>query len=54
PTSGLDPVTRRELWDIIPRVKEGRALVLTTHSMAEAETLCDNLAIMHRGRQCMG
>ncbi|GIQ84626.1 ABC transporter A, ABCA [Kipferlia bialata] len=55
PTSGLDPLTRRELWSIIPRIKGGRSLVLTTHSMDEAEILCDRLAIVASGRlQCLG
>ncbi|GIQ84996.1 ABC transporter A, ABCA [Kipferlia bialata] len=55
PTSGLDPATRRELWAIIPRIKQTRAVVLTTHSMDEAEILCDSLSIVASGRlQCLG
>ncbi|GIQ85144.1 ABC transporter A, ABCA, partial [Kipferlia bialata] len=55
PTSGLDPATRRELWAIIPKIKQRRAVVLTTHSMDEAEILCDSLSIVASGRlQCLG
>ncbi len=51
PTTGLDPQARRALWDIIRAMKgEGRTVVLTTHYMEEAETLCDRLAIMDHGR----
>eukprot|EP01113_Clastostelium_recurvatum_P022762 TRINITY_DN2727_c1_g1_i1.p1 TRINITY_DN2727_c1_g1~~TRINITY_DN2727_c1_g1_i1.p1 ORF type:complete len:225 (-),score=65.72 TRINITY_DN2727_c1_g1_i1:41-715(-) len=50
PTTGLDPASRRQLWSIIGRAKKGRAIVLTTHSMEEAELLCDNIGIMAHGR----
>ena len=50
PSTGLDPQARRNLWDIIKRLKEeGRTLILTTHSMEEAEYLCDEIAIMDQG-----
>jgi ABC-type multidrug transport system ATPase subunit len=38
---GLDPASRRNLWDVVKSNKAGRAIVLTTHSMEEAEMLCD-------------
>ena len=41
PTTGLDPVSRRHLWDLIDSAKRGRAVVLTTHSMEEADILGD-------------
>jgi len=51
PTTGLDPISRRQLWDLIVRVKNGgRTIVLTTHYMEEAELLCDRVAIMEKGR----
>ena len=51
PSTGLDPQSRRNLWDIIRQLKEeGRTLILTTHSMEEAEYLCDEIAIMDKGR----
>ena len=50
PTTGLDPQSRRQLWDII-RVfqKKGGTVLLTTHYMDEAERLCDRLAIVDHG-----
>jgi ABC-2 type transport system ATP-binding protein len=51
PSTGLDPQARRNLWDIIRTIKsQGRTIVLTTHYMEEAERLCDDIAIMDRGR----
>ena len=51
PSTGLDPQARRNLWDIIRRVKSrGKTIVLTTHYMEEAEKLCDDIAILDRGR----
>ena len=38
---GLDPISRRHLWDLVDRMKAGRAMVLTTHSMEEADILGD-------------
>uniref|UniRef100_A0A0D6R137 ABC transporter domain-containing protein n=1 Tax=Araucaria cunninghamii TaxID=56994 RepID=A0A0D6R137_ARACU len=55
PTSGMDPITRRHVWDIIESAKSGRAIVLTTHSMEEADILSDRIAIMARGKlRCIG
>ena len=51
PTTGLDPQSRRQLWDIIERFRAGgRSILLTTHYMEEAERLCDRVAIMDHGR----
>ena len=51
PTTGLDPQARRNLWDVIRAVAaEQRTVVLTTHYLDEAETLCDRVAIMDGGR----
>ncbi|KCV71568.1 hypothetical protein H696_02508 [Fonticula alba] len=50
PTTGMDPVNRRHVWNFIDRFKKGRAVVLTTHSMEEAEFLGDTIAIMSLGR----
>jgi ABC-2 type transport system ATP-binding protein len=50
PTTGLDPQSRRQLWDLIGGFRsEGRTVILTTHYMEEAERLCDRVAIMDRG-----
>jgi len=51
PTTGLDPQSRRQLWDLIIELKaSGRSIVLTTHYMDEAEKLCDRVAIVDHGR----
>ena len=51
PTTGLDPQARRNFWDLIRMIKaQGRTIVLTTHYMEEAYELCDEIAIMDRGR----
>ena len=50
PTTGLDPQSRRQLWSILARFREaGGTVVLTTHYMDEAETLCDRVAIVDQG-----
>jgi len=50
PTTGFDPVARREFWQVIEDLRDtGTSMVLTTHYMEEAERLCDRLAIMSRG-----
>ena len=51
PTTGLDPQSRRELWERVERrAGEGTGVVLTTHSMEEAAALADRVVILHRGR----
>ncbi|ORX40441.1 hypothetical protein BCR32DRAFT_298739 [Anaeromyces robustus] len=57
PTAGMDPSTRRLIWNIIKQTKRmnDSALIMTTHSMEEAEHLCDRLAILVNGRLiCIG
>jgi len=51
PTTGLDPQSRRQLWEVVERFKgEGHTVLLTTHYMDEAERLCDRVAIMDHGK----
>lgn len=50
PTSGLDPQSRRQLWERIEAIREkGHGVLLTTHSMEEAESVCDRIAIIDHG-----
>ena len=51
PTTGLDPQSRRQLWDVVLAFKaRGRTVLLTTHYMDEAERLCDRVAIIDKGK----
>jgi ABC-type multidrug transport system ATPase subunit len=50
PTTGLDPLARRKVWGMIEALKPGRVIVLTTHSMEEADALGDQVAIVAGGR----
>ncbi|HWZ21215.1 MAG TPA: ABC transporter ATP-binding protein [Cytophagaceae bacterium] len=51
PTTGLDPAARREVWNILEKLKreENTSMILTTHYMEEAEFLCDRIVIMNQG-----
>jgi ABC-2 type transport system ATP-binding protein len=51
PTTGLDPQSRRQLWDVVLGFKaRGRTVLLTTHYMDEAQRLCDRVAVVDKGR----
>ncbi len=51
PTGGLDPQARRQLWERIEQMRKGgRSILLTTHSMEEAQAVCDRVAIMDHGK----
>nr|XP_019951231.1 PREDICTED: ATP-binding cassette sub-family A member 1-like isoform X2 [Paralichthys olivaceus] len=56
PTTGMDPKARRFLWDcILSVIREGRSVILTSHSMEECEALCTRMAIMVNGSfKCLG
>jgi ABC-2 type transport system ATP-binding protein len=50
PSTGLDPQSRRYLWEIVEDIRnDGKTIVMTTHSMEEAEFLCDTIAIIDQG-----
>ncbi|XP_017768274.1 PREDICTED: ATP-binding cassette sub-family A member 3 [Nicrophorus vespilloides] len=56
PTTGMDPATKRYLWDTLCKLRDsGKCLILTSHSMEECEALCTRLAIMVNGQfKCLG
>lgn len=55
PTSGVDAISRRAIWDLLQQQKSGRTILLTTHFMDEADLLGDRIAIMANGElQCCG
>jgi len=55
PSTGLDPENRRQLWNVLLHVKQGKCLILTSHSMEEADILCTKIGIMSRGNlRCLG
>ncbi|MBZ3873798.1 ATP-binding cassette sub-family A member 13 [Sciurus carolinensis] len=55
PTSGVDPCSRRSLWDILLKYREGRTIIFTTHHLDEAEMLSDRVAVLQQGRlRCCG
>lgn len=55
PTSGMDPYSMRSTWQLISKMKKGRIILLTTHSMDEADILGDRIAIMANGHlRCCG
>ena len=49
PTTGLDPANRSQFWKILSQIKSGRAILLTTHIMKEADILSDKIAIIDKG-----
>jgi len=49
PTLGLDVISRQELWDLVCRLKGNMTIILTTHYMEEAQSLCDRIGIMKNG-----
>ena len=50
PTSGMDPSSRSDTWEVIKEFKQDRIIILTTHYMDEAEVLADRVAIMSKGK----
>jgi len=55
PTTGLDPKVRQQVWTLIEKLKKHKSIVLTTHSMQEADILSDRIAILVRGKlKCVG
>ena len=55
PTAGVDPYSRRHMWSLLKKRKEGKVILLTTHFMDEADILADRKAIMSKGHlRCFG
>jgi len=55
PTTGLDPLSRRRIWELLSKKKEGRVIFLTTHYMDEADILADRKVILNKGKiRCLG
>ena len=55
PSTGMDPMARRSMWEFIRATMSGRCVILTTHSMEECEALCHRLCIMTAGQlKCLG
>ncbi|BFZ21348.1 hypothetical protein BsWGS_24386 [Bradybaena similaris] len=55
PTAGMDPFSRRHLWSLLKRMKEGKVVLLTTHFMDEADILADRKAFIRKGKlRCCG
>ncbi|XP_055513529.1 ATP-binding cassette sub-family A member 13-like isoform X2 [Leucoraja erinacea] len=55
PTSGIDPCSRRNIWDIILKYREGRTIIFTTHHLDEADVLSDRIVILENGQlKCCG
>lgn len=52
PTAGVDPASRRGIWDLLLKYREGRTLILSTHHLDEAELLGDRVAMVTHGRLC--
>ncbi|XP_039092407.1 retinal-specific phospholipid-transporting ATPase ABCA4 [Hyaena hyaena] len=55
PTSGVDPYSRRSIWDLLLKYRSGRTIIMSTHHMDEADLLGDRIAILSQGRlYCSG
>ena len=55
PTTGMDPVSRRFMWNLISEISKDRAVVLTSHFMEECDALCTRIGILSRGKlKCIG
>lgn len=55
PTTGMDPVSRRDVWSLIQDLKKDKTIILTTHSMDEADILADRIAVVSEGLlKCVG
>jgi len=55
PTSGMDPVSRKDVWALIQKLKRDKVIVLTTHAMEEADVLSDRIGVICDGRlKCVG
>jgi ABC-2 type transport system ATP-binding protein len=50
PTTGLDPISRREFWEVLQEIRRNRFVVLTTHYLEEAEQLADTIGVLEQGR----
>lgn len=55
PTTGMDPVSRRDVWTLIQKLKKNKVIILTTHAMEEADILSDRIAVVCDGKlKCVG
>ena len=55
PTTGMDPVSRRDVWKLIQKMKKSKVIILTTHSMEEADILSDRIGVINEGKmRCVG
>lgn len=55
PTTGMDPVNRRHVWTLLQRLKSDKSMIMTTHSMEEAELLSDKIILLEHGEvKCVG
>lgn len=55
PTTGMDPVSRRDVWDLMQGLKRDKTIILTTHAMEEADVLADRIAVVVDGAiKCVG
>ena len=50
PTTGMDPVSRRDVWILMQSLKKSKTIILTTHSMEEADALADRIAVVVDGK----